>query len=184
MEYPARIIPLKDGSRLTLRSATVADAAEDMVFFRTLVEGSPYLLTTVEELGLSTLQSMVSNIRAAQESPTRVMLFGYVDGQQIASAAVSCLPRAKVCHRAEIGIGVLPEWWGKGVGTAMMNTMEQIALGWGVHQLELSYVEGNVRAYRLYARLGYQTYGAVPQGVLMPDGTYRDLVLMRKPLTK
>ncbi len=56
---------------------------------------------------------------------------------------------------AEFGIGVLEEWRGRGVGTALMATAEVWARTQGLDALVLEVATRNEAAHALYERLGY-----------------------------
>ncbi len=54
------------------------------------------------------------------------------------------------------GIGILPVYRGKGIGTRLMVEAEKFLRGKGVSWVYLEVIEGNHRAQRLYERLGYR----------------------------
>jgi GNAT superfamily N-acetyltransferase len=56
---------------------------------------------------------------------------------------------------ASIGIAVLDEWRGRGIGTALMAAAEDWARGRGLTVLELDVATPNEGGRRLYERLGY-----------------------------
>lgn len=49
-------------------------------------------------------------------------------------------------------------------------------------QLELSYMEGNDRARRLYERMGYAPVGEMPGAFQLLDGSLKKEIYMRLPL--
>ena len=53
---------------------------------------------------------------------------------------------------------------------------------WGLMQLELSYMEGNDRARRLYERMGYAPVGEMPGAFQLLDGSLKKEIYMRLPL--
>ncbi len=53
------------------------------------------------------------------------------------------------------GIGVRPEYRGKGIGSSLMRVAEDDCRRRGVREISLEVIEGNDRAQRLYERLGY-----------------------------
>ncbi len=55
------------------------------------------------------------------------------------------------------GIGILPGYRGKGIGTRLMAEAEELLRRRGVSEVSLEVIEGNQRAQRLYDRLGYRT---------------------------
>ena len=70
-------------------------------------------------------------------------------------------------------VGVLPEYRGRGFGTALMSACEEQL---GIPTIRLSVRLSNEGAVRLYQRLGYQTVGIWPSYYL--DG--EDAVVMEK----
>jgi len=54
------------------------------------------------------------------------------------------------------GIGVMPEHRNRGLGTALMAAAEKSLKERGVTEVNLEVIEGNLRAQRLYERLGYR----------------------------
>ena len=70
-------------------------------------------------------------------------------------------------------VGVLPEYRGRGIGTALMSACEEQL---GISTIRLSVRLSNEGAVRLYQRLGYQTVGIWPSYYL--DG--EDAVVMEK----
>lgn len=61
----------------------------------------------------------------------------------------------------DIGLSVLPEWRGRGVGTALMDAAEAWAREHGAARMILDLAASNTGALRLYERLGYQTHGVL-----------------------
>lgn len=53
------------------------------------------------------------------------------------------------------GLGVLPSYRGKGIGTQLMLAAEQECTERGVREISLEVIEGNEMAKKLYDRLGY-----------------------------
>ena len=83
-------------------------------------------------------------------------------------------------HVMVLGISVLPEAQGQGVGTALMQALCDWADRWGqVLRLELSVYADNVRAIALYQRCGFVREG-LHIGFALRDGQYVDSVSMAR----
>jgi ribosomal-protein-alanine N-acetyltransferase len=54
------------------------------------------------------------------------------------------------------GIGVMPGYRGRGIGTDLMSAAERVLNDRGATDIYLEVIEGNHRAQRLYERLGYR----------------------------
>ena len=79
-------------------------------------------------------------------------------------------------------IGLLREYWGLGIGSALFREMEREAREHGTAQLELEMIEGNDRALALYRSAGFETMAEHPDAFHLRDGTSRAAVFMRKVL--
>ena len=88
----------------------------------------------------------------------------------------------KVKHRAEFGISILKEYWGFGIGRALINACVQCAKEAGYVQLELDVVADNTRAIALYQSVGFQEYGRNPKGFRSKTAGFQELVYMRLEL--
>ena len=81
------------------------------------------------------------------ESPNETELIAIIDGKVAGTAGIEAVGKKyKVKHRAELGIGVLKEYWGLGLGKALAKACIQCANNAGYDQLELNVVADNDRA--------------------------------------
>lgn len=91
-------------------------------------------------------------------------------------------PRRK--HAAGIGMAVHEEWQGKGIGTALMQAMVDLADKWmNLTRLELEVYTDNEPALRLYKKFGFEIEGTMKQDSFR-DGEFADVYYMarlRKP---
>ena len=110
------------------------------------------------------------------------MILCAVDGKLVGTCQINRLTRQKNCHRASIGIALMKEFWGLGIGTAMLRELIAIGKAWGLIQLELEVNEHNHRAMSLYRKIGFEVVGFTPNAIRMPDGSFAKLYLMVKPL--
>lgn len=56
------------------------------------------------------------------------------------------------------GVGVLPGYRRKGIGSRLMEAAEEFSRAEGAEEISLEYILGNDRAERLYKRLGYREH--------------------------
>jgi putative acetyltransferase len=77
-------------------------------------------------------------------------------------------------HAAMIGMAVHDEWQGKGVGTALMHALIDLADNWlNLERLELEVYTDNGPAVRLYQRFGFEIEGTARRYAFR-DGQYVD----------
>ena len=80
-------------------------------------------------------------------------------------------------HLAHIGMGLLPDYRGRGIGRRMLDDALSWAWGSGFERLELSVFSDNYVAIRLYLSAGFVEEG-VRRRARKLDGRYYDLTQM------
>lgn len=84
---------------------------------------------------------------------------------------------AKSRHKgALVGVHVVPDWRGRGLGRRLVEAVIAHARE-HVVVLQAGVGTGNLPARRLYARLGFRDYGIEPKALLV-DGVYIDEALL------
>ena len=73
----------------------------------------------------------------------------------------------------------IKEYWGLGIGKAMMKACVQCAQNAGYQQLELEVVAENQRAENMYKSIGFVEYGRNPLGFISKYSGPQELVYMR-----
>lgn len=83
-------------------------------------------------------------------------------------------------HSAEIGIVVHPDFSRQGVGSALMNSIVDLADNWLMQKrLELMVYPDNSVAIKLYEKFGFVREGLMKYAGIR-HGTYADLLLMAR----
>jgi RimJ/RimL family protein N-acetyltransferase len=80
-------------------------------------------------------------------------------------------------HCGTLGVGLLPEFRGKGIGRKLMQRTIDAAFAFGLTRIELTVREGNVNAIALYRSLGFETEGLHRNAVSI-EGKYENLYSM------
>jgi ribosomal protein S18 acetylase RimI-like enzyme len=86
-------------------------------------------------------------------------------------------PRTALRHSGILGMGVLAEYRGQGIGPALMDATLKAAKERGFTRIELTVRVDNERARRLYQRFGFVTEGLCRRHMRV-DGEYKDSWLM------
>ena len=181
MRY-AETVLLKGGVELLVRNAVASDArALRDIMQRTHAE-TDYLLSYPDEQSVDDEQEARS-LAETERSDNGVELVAVLGGRIVGSAGITAVGgRRKVVHRACFGISVLQEYWGMGIGRALMEACIDCARRAGYTQLELEVVADNQRAVSLYWRAGFEEYGRNPRGYRSTAAGYQELVHMRLEL--
>jgi RimJ/RimL family protein N-acetyltransferase len=90
---------------------------------------------------------------------------------------IALRPQAAFAHSGVLGIGVLSEHRGKGVGGALLNATLQAARAQDIRRVELTVRVDNERAKRLYEACGFVVEGVCRRHMLV-DGEFHDSYLM------
>ena len=76
-----------------------------------------------------------------------------------------------------MGIGLLPDFRGRGIGRRLMQQTIEAAFAFGLTRVELTVREGNANAIALYKSLGFETEGLHRNAVCI-GGQYENLYSM------
>ena len=90
---------------------------------------------------------------------------------------ISMIERPIFSHVGVLGMGVLAEHRGKGVGKALIQATLEASRNIGLTRIELIVREGNLKAMRLYKAFGFCIEGIKRRAGFM-DGQYEDITCM------
>ena len=181
MNYGPKQIEI-GGRLLTLRSPEPEDAAVMLAYLRTAGGETEFLLNYPDEVTY-TEEEEGALLRRWCEAAAEIMIAVFDGARVVGTVSLRAVgAKSKVRHRASLGITVLRELWGFGLGRLLMREAEAAARTMGFTQIELGVFSDNARAIRLYETEGYTVYGRVPDAFRQRDGSYRDEILMVKTL--
>ena len=181
MKYNEKVT-LKDGRICTLRNCEVKDTPRVIAIFNLTHAQTDFLLSYPDECTF-TEEEESKFLGAMEENPRGIEILAEIDGAIVGMAGFDGVgSQYKKAHRAELGISVDKNYWGIGVGKALMNACINCARTADYEQLELDVVSENERAISLYEKYGFVEYGRNPKGFRRRGGGYQELVLMRLEL--
>ena len=181
MKIEPREYELPSGKALLVRSVTAADA-EVHIKFMCMTSGETHFMARYPEECVYSPETAAS-LAACEESPFNFEV-GVFDGkEQVGRIGVCCVrSMLKYRHRAYVGISILKDYWGCGLGSYLMQLAIDQTRSNGFEQLELGVYSDNARAIHLYEKFGFERYGIQPRAFKLKDGTYRDEIIMVKML--
>ena len=181
MEYQKEI-KLKDGRTCILRNGTKEDGRELLKVFILIHEQTDFLRTYPDE-NTMTDEDEGEFLQGQTDSENAIELLAEVDGVVAGCAGFAPVGnKDKDRHRADFGISLDKEFWGLGIGSALMNACITCAKKAGFTQLELEVVEENQRAVALYEKAGFTEFGRNPRGFRSRISGYQELIYMRLEL--
>ena len=173
-----KVVVLKNGKKALLRNADYRDGNTVFELFHRTHEESDFLLSYPEENSFNAEQE-ANFLKKKTDSLNEIEIVAMIDGQAVAVAGIEAVGiKYKVKHRAEFGISVLKDYWGLGIGSALLEACIECAKEAGYKQLELNVVANNIAAVNLYKKFGFKEFGRNPRGFNSKVSGYQELVYM------
>ena len=108
------------------------------------------------------------------------ILVAAIDDEVVGVIGLHTSSRPRVNHRGEIGMMVRDDWHGKGVGTAMMRAVIDLADKWlNLARIELTVFTDNESAIALYRKFGFEIEGT-HRKYAFRDGDFVDAYAMAR----
>lgn len=150
-----------------------------------ILKETPFFLREPWERG-TTVLDMRQVVQHYRDTPGWCMVHIWDGAVPVAEGILSGTGLRRTSHIGSIGIGVLKDYWGNGIGRRLMHDLEQRAVQMGLERLSFTVFAENDRARDFYTRLGYREEGVHKKSIRWPpaeDGgwaRYSDEVFMAK----
>lgn len=145
---------------IVIERACPADAQAMLDYLRCIGGETENLTFGAEGLPLTAAEE-AERIRLARHSRDELMLVARDGARIVGDASLSRLPR-RMCHRGDLGISVLREYWNRGIATRLLHEVIAFAKENGFAVVELQVRSDNAAAIHLYEKFGFQKIGAHP----------------------
>lgn len=169
-----RVVALRDGRQIRLRSVVVEDKEGLLTMFSTMSESAlrwgmpPYTRDRIERW-FATPQDTIGLVA--------------LDGDRIVGwCSIYKLPHPRRKGIGDLGIYVHQDFHGAGLGTAMTKQVLALAEEQRMRRIGLEVVEDNKVAVRLYKKAGFKTEGRLRDAYFGDDNQYHDSCIMGKIL--
>ena len=178
MYIKPKLVQLRNGQKLILHSPDMFDAEQLLEHMKKTSAETYFMSRYPEEITVS-VESQARFLQMIENDADNFMLAAYIDGRMVGNSAVTRVrENFKCCHRANFGISLQEEVCGLGLGRIMMQEILEIVKQTAFEQLELTVFAENVRAIRLYEKVGFEKVGILPRAYKLKDGSYHDEVQM------
>lgn len=155
----------------TIRRATVDDAEAFCVIF-----AQPRAMAGTLQLPFPSAE--LWRKRIADLLPDDILLVAEVGGEVVGNAGLHANGRGRRRHVANVGMSVHDDWQGRGVGTALLAALIDVADNWlNYHRLRLEVYTDNAAAIALYRKFGFEVEGTLREDAFR-DGRYVDAFMM------
>lgn len=169
-----------DNFDVIIREATPDDAAEILAFTNKVNQETDFIV--IDELGIELTEELLAiNLESIYESENNILLVAEVNGMIVGNVSVKASSEAPIRHIGEVGMSILKDFWGIGLGTILLEEI----LAWSeetevIYRLELTVQERNQRAIHLYHKLGFKEEASLERGARSSDGAFLTVLLMSK----
>ncbi|WP_288647903.1 GNAT family protein [uncultured Enterococcus sp.] len=163
---------------IILREA-VPDDAKDILSMMEQVNSETEFLALNEAELLLPPETLSEELSYMYESNNNLLLLAINEGTIVGTASVKADSQFRLSHVGEVGISILQEYWGMGLGTLMLEEIINWAKEMGVlFRLELDVQVRNERAVRLYQKMGFQIEAVMPRRARTDLGEFLDVYKM------
>lgn len=158
---------------ITIRRAEPADAEALWKCYT-----APLVVRNTLQLPYRSIESVRERLAKSAEGDH--LLVAVVDGEVVGSIGLHAATRPRLRHKADIGMMVRDDWQGKGVGTAMMQAVIDLADKWlNLTRIELTVYTDNEPAIALYRKFGFEIEGILHKFAFR-DGEFVDAYTMAR----
>lgn len=163
---------------ITLREVAPEEATDVKELLAKVALETDFVTISEAELTLSD-DLLVSQLGAIYESDRHFLLAAYDGEKMIGLVSVKGEDCDSIAHIGDVGVSVLKDYWGMGLGQLLL---EEVVL-WAqemevLHRLELRVQARNERAVHLYKKLGFEIEATLKRGALSSEGDFLDVYMM------
>ena len=159
------------------REASVTDAAELLSHIKRVGGETDNLSFDADSFNISP-EREAKFIKRFLEDKKDTMLVALSDGQIVGNAVLEHERIPRFSHRATLSVTVLRDFWGRGIGTALLKMIAEHAKSVGTSVISLEVRRDNERAIALYKKCGYTDIG-IYERFFKIRGEYHDALLMQ-----
>jgi len=171
-EYP-KFFQLKNREQIMLRLMVPEDEQRLLDFFKKLPDEDRQVLredTTDPEV----IKRWVQEIDYNKVYP----ILAEHRGRIVGDATLHMKQYGWQRHIGEIRIVIDKEFRGQGLGKVMIHELINKATGIGLHHIQLSLVETQVKEIKIFERMGFQKIATLPKYIIDVSGHEHDLIIM------
>jgi RimJ/RimL family protein N-acetyltransferase len=167
-----------NGQQITIRTAQADDAAALLTYIRPVAEETEFFIFEPDEFPETDEQER-KWIQDHLDHPGQIVLLAEAGGTIIGNVSFENGACRRIAHRGTLGIAVVKEWRGQGIGTALMENLLAWATGNPlIEKVCLEVFTTNSNAIRLYRKLGFIEEGLRLKDIKFGPGRYADTLAM------
>ncbi len=162
---------------LDISEAVREDAAEILEYFKAVCGESDNLMFGAEDISM-TVEDEERFIEEYENAEYSIFLVGRIEGKIVSTVAITSGAQPRVAHNYSIGMSVLKDYWGHGIGTLMMiAVLDYCRITEHCKCVQLGVKADNAAAIGLYEKMGFEEVGRHKDHIMVGE-TYYDMILM------
>lgn len=182
MKFTTIEATLKNGETIEIREAQISDALELARVVKRYIEESEFIPYVKGEFD-PTIEEEEKWIQSYLDNKNSLLLLAVHQGNIIGNINFTGLQQQIMYHTARLGMGMLANWQGIGVGSALLSN----ALQWAKKNspLEIIYLEvyaNNNAGLVLYRKNGFEESGKRKEIFKVDDKIYIDEIIMTQKI--
>jgi RimJ/RimL family protein N-acetyltransferase len=147
-----------DPNQVSIRQVDTLDASRFLKLCQQLDLETKYMLLEPGERTTS-VKEQERRIRSIKKQRNQVIFVAERGANLVGYVAGLGGSYRRNQHKADVVIGILQEYANAGLGTRLLERLEDWARAIGLHKLELTVMAHNQRAIHLYKKMGYEVEG-------------------------
>lgn len=174
-----REFKLKNNKTVIVRRAELQDAEKLLKHVELIFTDDSFFLTTAAEAQKwMNIEKTTERIQKHNDKG-KLLLLAEVDGILAGTTDISHGEKKRIRHIGELGISILKEYRGIGIGRALIQT----AIDWAqqdptIEKIGLGVHDTNTAAIGLYEKLGFSEEGRRIKEIKTAPNEYNDIVMM------
>ncbi|MBI2167816.1 MAG: GNAT family N-acetyltransferase [Candidatus Omnitrophica bacterium] len=166
-------VKLEDGTRVILRPLIPQDESALVEFFKDMPE-EDILYLRDEVKNPEVIKKWCQNLNYELILP----LIAEIEGKIVGDASLHQERRGWKSHIGTVRIVIHPKYRGKGLATALVQEIIDVALDIGLVKLDAEFMAEQNRPIGIFEKLGFVNMAVLPQHVKDLKGESHDLVIM------
>ncbi len=169
---------LKNGTKTCIRHGEPTDADALLNHLESILANGTGMVAEPGEITY-TREAEEKWIRDFRDNPDEILLVAEVAGRIIGNLDFHIGRMKRLAHRGWFGMAIAPDWWGLGLGNALLETL----IAWAetrdrVEKITLAVLADNTPAMSLYRKFGFKEEGHRIREFKIGPGQYADDILM------
>jgi putative acetyltransferase len=154
----ATSMPQRPARRADAGKVIIRPPAQEDVEDLFQLMGHPLVARTTLQMPSQEIQ--LTERRVSELRPGLYRFVADIDGRVVGSASLYQDSNPRRSHAAGLGMGVHPDYWGQGIGSALMSALMDLADNWlNISRVELDVNVDNPGGVRLYEKFGFKIEG-------------------------